>query len=114
MRPEEVTYTTDLDRQYVAVVKGINSPEKLEKLLADWGYWLDDEVKELKAEDWPSLKPLIDDCRTEGVWPEKKHDVAIALLMPKRIINVSFIAHYFGVPWGCAYIRMKEEKSINY
>lgn len=114
MKPEDVYYTTDLDLDYVKALKEVCDGESLVLFLAQWGYWLDDCTKALKAEDWETLKPLMDDCRTEGVWPEEKHNVAMALIMPKRIMRVSITADHFKVPWGCAYIRMKEEKVIKY
>jgi len=114
MKPEDVGCITELDRDCAKAFKEVCDGETLVQFLAQWGYWLDDSTKGLKAEDWESLKPLIDDCRTEGIWPEKKHNVAMALIMPERIIRVSITADQFKVPWGLAYIRMKEEKVIKY
>jgi hypothetical protein len=114
MKPEDVYYTTNLDRDYVTALKEVCDGESLVQFLAQWGYWLDDSAKALKSEDWETLKPMMDDCRTEGVWPEEKHSVAMALIMPERIMRVSITADQFKVPWGCAYIRMKEEKVIKY
>ena len=114
MKPEDVGYMTELDRDYAKALKEVCDGETLVKFLTQWAYWLDETTKVLKAEDWETLKPLLDDCCTEGVEPEEKHNVAMALIMPERLIRVSMTANHFGVPWGCAYIRMKEEKVIKY
>ena len=84
------------------------------KKLEENPYRNDLDIKKLKGESWGQIAPLIKDCRTEGVVPEDKHDQAIALLMPEKIFRVSIEAHRFGVPWGCAYLRLKEMKKIQY
>lgn len=35
-----------------------------------------------------------------------------AILMPEVMFQVSAIAEHFKAPWGCAYIRCREEKMV--
>lgn len=114
MKPEEVGYTTELDRDYAKELRSVCDGASLAEFVSRWGYWLDDSAQKLTAADWPGIAPLLEDCRTEGVEPEERHTIAINLLMPEKIIKISMAANHFGVPWGCAYIRMKEEKMIKY
>jgi len=114
MKPEDIYYTTELDRDYANDLKSVCDGESLSAFVSRWGYWLDDSAKNLTANDWLTIKPLLADCRTEGVEPEERHMIALDLLMPEKIVKVSMAANHFKVPWGCAYIRMKEEKMIKY
>lgn len=114
MKPENIGYMTQLDDDYGAALKAVIDGESFASFLAEYSYWLDDEVKELKPEDWNRVEPLLLDMRTEGVEPEEKHNIAIALLMPSKIFRVSIFAAEFCVPWGCAYIRAKECNVIKY
>ena len=121
MKPEDVGYITSLDIDYVEALQRINpndtSPavcDQFQGLLDRWAYWLDDATKILKGKDWVWLAPLVADCKKESVVAEKKHDPAIALTMPGRIFRISIIANQFKAPWGCAYIRLKEEGKIDY
>lgn len=115
MKPEEITYYTELDREFASDLYQIGYDTNLETcdqfqgFLDRWEYWLDEESKKLIGKDWTWLSPLVADCRKAGIIPTKKHDPAMALTMPEKIFRVSIIKQKFCVPWGCAYIRMKEE-----
>lgn len=114
MKPEEITYRTELDRLYGQAFKAVQTSSEFESFLKAWDYWLDEVTKKLTGADWERLLPLIADCKTEGVMPEEKHEEAIALLMPAKLIRVSIVAHEVGMPWGCAYIHMKEQGAIDW
>ena len=115
MKPENVGYITELDNDFAHALKQVVGASTFKTFLNEWEYWLDGETKKLEPEDWDWLKPLIDDCRKENIIPmEDRHEPAIALMMPRKLIEVSIIAKQFRVPWGCAYLRMKGEKIINY
>jgi hypothetical protein len=114
VKPEQINYITELDVDYGKALKEVDSSEAFNVFLTEWDYWLDESTKKLSGADWAHLVPLIEDCRTEGVEPEEKHMPAIELMMPAKIIRVSILAQQYKVPWGCAYIRMKEEGVINW
>ncbi len=114
MKPEEVGYITELDSEYTAAIKEIHDHASFEAHLKRFEYWLDEDIKKMTGPDWDWLASLVKDCQTQGVEPEDKHSPAISLLMPERIFRVSMEAVRFKVPWGCAYIRLKEEKLIKY
>jgi hypothetical protein len=114
LKPENIYHTTQLDTEFAKDLKAVKSPELFEKFIQNWDYWLDEETRKLTKEDWGWMKPLIKDCRNERVSPEKKHEPANALLLPERIFKISIFAMQFKVPWGCVYIRMKEEGKIDY
>ncbi len=114
IKPEDITYTTDIVPEFVKDLKKVTNPRLFGKFIQKWKYWLDPETLKLTGKDWKWMKPLIADCRNEKIVPEKKHDPASALLMPERIFNVSIVAHHFKAPWGCAYLRMKQMGDIDY
>ncbi len=95
-------------------MKKVVDEESFGRFLIEWRYWLDDGIKKMKGERWAKLAPLIKDCQTEGLESKDKHNQALALLMPEKIFRVSIEAIRFGVPWGCAYLRLKEMKIIKY
>jgi hypothetical protein len=124
MKPEEVGYLTELDWIYSNELKEVGDSDSFAKFLAKWDYWLDASTRELKGSDWSWLSSLIADCRKKGriiakryrevllvVHVKEKHEPAMELLMPEKIIKVSLIAQEFHVPWGCAYKRMEEENA---
>ena len=114
LKPDEITYLTKLDSQYVSELKDIATPDKFEEFIKKWNYWLDNDCKNLKGDDWPKLKPLIADCLKNNVTYTEKHNVAAKLCLPEKLFFIGMIALQFNVPWGCAYIRAKEEKIIDY
>ena len=114
MKPEDVTYMTELARDFSQALMKVDSENSFGDFLLKWKYWLDKETKEYVKHDWEWLKPLIDDCRTEGVIPEDRHEPAIKLIMPKNIVIISIMADRFKVPWGCIYINMKEDVLLDF
>jgi len=114
LKPENINYLTELDTAFTKDLMAIQGTELFEKFIKKWKYWLDEETKKLSGKDWKWVNPLIKECRNEKITPEKRHDPASALLMPERIFKISLVAWHFKVPWGCAYIRMKEMGQINY
>lgn len=117
MKPEEVGYTTDLDRLYGEALQRVLDGELFASFLKEWDHWLDDSSKTLTADDWERIEPLIADCRPDKPFQEsmlETHKTAIVLLMPEKIVKVSMVAGKYHVPWGCAYIRMKEDGIIKY
>lgn len=114
MKPEEVGYITPLDKDYAAGLKAVVGPKSFQRFLDKWDYWLDEDTRKLTGKDWASIGLLLEDCRKEDVVPENKHDPAMALVMPEKMMKVTMVAIKFGAPWGCAYIRMKEDGVIDY
>ncbi len=119
--PGNISYMSMTDSDFTKDLRDINpisinqaTMDQFQGFLDKWDYWLDEETKRLSGIDWAWLAPLVEDCRKESVVPTKKHDPAIALTMPEKLIKVTITAGKFGVPWGCAYIRMKEEGMVDY
>lgn len=112
MRPEDISYITELDELYAKELKAIKNTCEFKVFLKKWDYWLDESTKKLK--NWERIKSLIADCRKENAEFEKKHEPIALLLLPERIFKISIIACQFSAPWGCAYIRMREEGQIDY
>ena len=79
MKAENVTYLSDYTSEYVDDLKSISTPEQFSIFLRKWDYWLDLEVKELAGADWTWMEQLVKDCRTDGLIPEEKHEIAIQL-----------------------------------
>lgn len=114
MKPEEVGYLTELDEEYAEELQKVDTADHFANFLLKWDYWLDEQTKTLEKYDWGWLKPLVDDCRNEKVIPEDRHKPALDILIPEKIMKISIIKNKFGAPWGCAYIRAKEEKLIDF
>lgn len=114
MEPQKITYTTELDTIYSQALLAVKTADEFNDFIDHWNYWLDGNCKSLKAKDWDDLKPKIKDCRDNTIIPNDEHNIAMALVLPAKILRVSTIAIQFGVPWGCAYIRAKEEMVINF
>ena len=114
MIPDKVGYLTELDSDFAKALQSVKDYKTFQAFLDQWQYWLDDESKNLKGSDWDKLYPLIEDCRKPNVIPEDKHNEAMALMMPRKLMEISIRAHQFGVPWGCMYLRLKEMKIIDF
>tara|TARA_Y100000310_G_C20674733_1_gene812338 strand:- start:2225 stop:2566 length:342 start_codon:yes stop_codon:yes gene_type:complete len=109
----EISYQTELDREYAEELNNITNEEEFRIFLKKWSYWLEDD--DLPPTSWKTIKPIMNECRKPvGITLTARHDTALAVMMPRRLFEVSLRAARFHVPWGTAYIRMKEESIINY
>lgn len=100
----KIGYLTELDKNYADELKAVNTSKEFEEFIVKWNDWLDNSTKKLTGKDWN--KNRLDKARRKKVEPFD--DEMCALLMPSKIIKVSIMASQFKVPWGTAYIRMKE------
>ena len=129
MKPEQVGYTTELDLEYSKALGDIDNfndqeaCDAFQAFLDKYRYWLDEESKELHGNDWAWLWERISDCRSDKTMSEFKGDeyefnehygIAMELMMPAKLMKVSEVKCHAKVPWGCVYIRMKEEGVIDY
>lgn len=114
VRSEDVGYETELQTEFTEDLIQVNDQRSFKLFLLKWHYWLDSGTHSLTSSDWEWIQPLIADCRDESVIPDDEHDPAIKLLMPGRILKVSALALRYEVPWGTAYIHMREQKTIDY
>lgn len=109
-----IDYHTELDREYAEDLKKVKTGLDFFGFRKRWLYWLDHEVKGLDWRDWRWVYPLLEECRDEMCCPSEKHRIAMKLAMPEKIIYVSMVANEFKIPWGAAYIRLRERGIISY
>ena len=110
--PADIDAETELATIYAEELKEIKSQETLVSFIERWDYWLDAETKALKFYEWEKVKTRIDSCRFSVI--ENEDNIIMSFLVPYRLLKVSLVASKFGVPWGCAYLQMKEAKTISF
>ena len=106
-----IHYTSDTLKDYV---DGLTKSKTLEDLQAHCQTYqrvADDAfkvIREMKAEDFGTfIKGLRKERKGEFAgeeWAEKYG----AVLMPEILMRVGIVADEYQVPWGCAYIRLKD------
>jgi hypothetical protein len=110
----KISYVSDNAADYVAGLKTAQTLEDLKSFVTAQRFLAPDAFEAVHSPDfnWDEFK--------RGRKLENKGDYAGdewakkygAVMMPEIIIRVGIVAHQFGAPWGCAYIRMKEEGLI--
>ena len=113
--PEYIYDSRELDREFVTDLDVVMTSSGFGEFLYKWHYWIDDETKKFRSNDWEWVKPLLDDLRPEsGVTIIKDHEPILALAIPYRILQVTITAHEHGVPWGSAYNSLRSKKEIDF
>jgi hypothetical protein len=110
-----ITYISEQDRDYVKSLKAARTVDALKSHVTAWKQLASDAYEQTTAASFN-----FDDFR-QGRLKENRNQYAGdewamkygAILMPEILIRVAIIAQQFGVPWGCAYIRLKEAKQID-
>jgi hypothetical protein len=103
----EISYYDNCDTDYVKKVKTCHSLNELKSIVR--------EYREL-AEDAYQAVEKMDDLLFEQFCKGRNRskptmrwmEMYGAVLLPRRILEIGLIACQFGVPFGCAYHRVKD------
>lgn len=103
----KITYYSECDVEYVKAVKSCKSLGELRKIV--------EEYREL-AEDAYQAVQKMDDLLFEQFCKGRNRskpslkwmEMYGPVLLPKKILEIGLIAAQFGVPFGTAYIRVKD------
>lgn len=115
-----IHYTSDTNQDYV---DGLTKAKTLKELQSHVQTY-----QRVAGDAWEIVGVMDEDAFHEwrhGLLQERKNKFAGepwaekygAVLMPRILMEVSMVASHFEAPWGCAYIRLKEEgviKEVNH
>lgn len=106
MRPTEIGYQTDIIKPYVDAIRmQATAAELINELEENWQELCPDALEQARTitdEDWKfALKHA-----KHTKYAKKVNEIAGAILMPYVLMNIASLASNYGVPDGCAYIRL--------
>ena len=110
-----ITYYSEQPADYA---KGLTEADTLDKLRAfarDWRELAPDAFRivasmtEVDFKSWRVGLVAEREGMFAGAWFAKQYG---ALMIPTVLFKVSQVASRFGVPWGCAYIRLRETGNL--
>lgn len=110
-----ITYISETSQEYSNGLVGVKTLWKLKEYLDPWWALANDAyhiAHNMDAAAWKEFKV--------GWSLEKKNEYAgdawaekySAIIMPEILFRVSYVSIQFHVPWGTAFIRLKEEGYI--
>jgi hypothetical protein len=112
-----IGYLADCDTEYAKGLKAVERDRAaLTAFVAEWRYLASDAEQALPGpKDWQAwldgLKGARKDAKLNPIteaWVRRFG----AILMPRVLMEVTMIAQHFVAPWGCAFIRCREQKLI--
>lgn len=98
-------YAKALDRAETLILLKITVSEY--KILAEDAYSI---VHEMDEQDFSEWRAGLKKERRGKFAGEQFSDKFGPLLMPETMLKASLVAHRFKVPWGLAYIRIRESQ----
>lgn len=110
-----ITYISEQPTDYA---EALGAADTLEKLRATTGNWI--PLAEDANKVVVGMTPADFKAWRKGLAKERKGQFAGeefmkkygAVLMPEKMLKVSMIAMKFQAPWGCTYIRLKENGQL--
>jgi hypothetical protein len=114
--PEVVTHYSELGFDYAKELSTVSSGDELVAFIDKWRYWIDPDAQNFKNDEWDYVekwRSIYQD--KDAIIPDGDIDNRVlALLLPSRLVHVQLYASQFMVPWGTAYLRLKDEGLIDY
>jgi len=107
----KVTYLSECAKDYAAEIEEATNIDKLHAVLDKWRRLVPDAVEKAKGlsnKDWQFVLLHKKDER----YGEETSDLAGEILIPAVLLVVTMTARRFQVPWGAAFIRLREVKQI--
>lgn len=114
----QITYLTeDPARDYSKAIRKATTLGELKEAIKDFESIAPDALeaaREMSVEDFTEFKKQIKyAARTmPEEWTRKFVDRWGVIVMPSWMIKASMVAEHFHVPWGTAFIRLKEEGKL--
>ena len=106
-----ITYTSEQPRDWAEALDFCEELETLRQTCREWRDVAPDAVavaEKMSKRDFGEFMKGLKAERRGKYAGDQWVDKYGALAMPELMVKVSHVAAQFGVPWGCAYIRMKE------
>lgn len=111
MKPSDVTYLSEPAEDYQRALDAASDHEDLRSALEEWTWIASDamDAAPTDAQDFQEFKAGLAQERRGRFAGEAWAECFGAILMPELMLRVSEVADQFGVPWGCAFLRLREE-----
>lgn len=108
-----ITYISEQDKDYTNAIKlAVKKPETLLSVLREWEPIAWDALDLFVSFDKKRLKKFLEDEKKERSGKFSENPDCAIILMPEIMFRVSIVANKFTAPWGTAFIRLKENGTI--
>jgi hypothetical protein len=111
MKKLEIGYQSQTDEEYVKAIRKCNSLNSLRRVVTKYRELAEDAYTVCKTMTEPEFIEFREGLKkeTEGIYIGDEWTIKYgAVVLPAEILKAGLIACEFNVPFGCAYIRMKE------
>lgn len=112
---DEIGYLSDPVPVYsrrLAKVRSLAGLTRLVKEYAPIAWDAVEAVKGFQDGDFEAFLQAVKDERAGRFCGDDAARKFGAVFMPEPMLRVGMVAAHFGAPWGCAFIRMKEDGHI--
>jgi hypothetical protein len=115
MKPDQITYLTEPGEAYR---KGLDDATSLAELKAHvhaWKALFPDAWKavgKLTEADFPAFPTAMKRERRKLYMGDEAAERFSAIILPEVLMATLLVADEFSVPWGCAFIRLREAGKI--
>jgi len=106
-----VGYVSEQDALWSKMLSAVTSLDELQRLGAGWRAYCADavgQISKMNADDFDDFQAALRKERRGTFCGEAAMNKFGCIIMPEFLMKVSMVADQFKVPWGLAFIRLKE------
>lgn len=108
---KKINYTDDTPSEYAAALNAADTLDSLIDTIKEYDdvTWDALEIAEAMSQnDFIEFRKALKKERNKKFSGKRSAEKYGAIFAPQKMLKVSIVANYFKVPWGCAFIRMKD------
>jgi len=110
-----ITYISNQPDDYTQALTRADTLAKLVAFTSEWrelAYDAFEVAAGMSEDDFAAFRVGLALERSGNFAGEKFGKRYGALMLPEALVKIGVVAQRFGVPWGCAYLRLKETGNL--
>ena len=105
---KKINYLDETDQEYAKALKKVDTLDSLKALMIEYDELVEDATELVNKMSLQDFQAFVKNRNKENKGIYSGDETTAVIMMPEKMMEVSMKAIQFKVPFGTAYIRLKE------